>query len=307
MIVPATGGAMYYSNRFARFPMPTILKFLLVAIAGTSLVSSIWAFVAPRGLQFLNPALWLSLSSHGISHFFVWQVFTYSFLEPIISVGHIIHLFFTLYLLYSIGLSILNVKGELHLARIFIGGSIAGGLVGAAFLYFFPSATVLMGPMPAIYAVIMAWIFLFPDAELYLFLTFPMKARWLFLAIAGIGLFSDLAEHHYARFFAYFASIAFGYLYALFVWELHSPFYALRNFETSLFSLKRRLFKQNISVDRFSKDPKIFDFKTGQAVLKDDEFLDACLEKISRLGKNSLSLWEKIRLWKIHRKRRKNA
>jgi len=287
--------------------MPAILKFLLVAIAGTSLLTSIWTFVAPRGLQFLNPAMWFTLSHHGVVSGFLWQILTYSFIEPVMSVGQILHLFFTLYLMYSIGLSILNVKGQRQLARVFLGGALAAGIAGAAVLYFFPSPAVLMGPMPAIYAVIMAWIFLFPEAELYLFMTFPMKARWLFLGIAGVGLFSDLAEQNFVRFFAYFSGIAFGYLYALFSWELHSPFFALRTFENTLFSLKKRVFRQNISVDRFSKDPKIFDFKTGQAVLKDDEFLDACLEKISRLGKNSLSLWERLRLWKIHRKRRKQA
>lgn len=295
---------MYYSNRLAQIPLPSILKFLLLGIVGTSVVTTLWTVLAPAWLQFFNPAMWLTLSLHGVKQWFFWQNITYVFIEPLLSVNHLLHVFFTLYLLYSIGMSFLAMRSQKELATVFVGGALAAGLAGTCSLLLYPSPSVLMGPMPAIYALVVAWIFLYPQAELYLLLTFPMKARWLFLAIAGIGLFSDLADQQYARFFSYLAALSFGYFYALLKWEIHSPFPFLRSFETSFVSFKKRLFKTNVSVHNFSKDPKIYDFKTGKAVLKDEEFLDACLEKISRLGKGSLSLWERFRLWQIHKKRK---
>ena len=45
-------------------------------------------------------------------------------------------------------------------------------------------------------------------------------------------------------------------------------------------------------------DAKIFDLKTGQAVIDDDSFMDSMLEKISKSGEQSLSKKEKKRMQK---------
>lgn len=300
------GVAMQYQRRFPAMNIPPALRFLLMGIAGMSVFSALFSIVMPRSLSFLHPLTWLSLNSIGVAKHFFWQIVTYPFVMPINNLGSIINLLFSLYLLFSIGVSICATRGQKALMHLFFGGTIAGGIAATVAMHFFPGISVIAGPMAAMYAVLLAWTFLFPDAEIYIFMSIPMRASWMVVGFAGITMFADLSEQQYARFFANAGGLLFGYFYAVFAWNLHSPYRSLRNFERHLNTLKTSLFPGNVSVHDFSKGAKIYDIRTGKAVLDDEAFLDACLEKISRLGKGSLSFWERIRMNQI-RKRRARA
>ena len=291
---------------FSRLPMPLMLKIFLVAIPVCSALATLWHAIMPASLELYSPAYWLPLSYEGVMNYYLWQYLTYAFVLPVGDPMQILQMFFLLYLLYSVGLSISHMRGPQTITHLFLGGTLAASLAASLVFQIMPPSPIpYFGPQAAIYATLIAWIFLYPEAELYLFMTFPMKARNLLLIIISITLFSDLAGKRFVEFWAYLTGALFGYFYALLVFEVHSPFQFLYSFERSILGMKRVFSRQTVSANAFSKNAKIYDFKTGNAVLNDDEFVDACLEKISRLGKDSLTFYERIRFWRASRKRKR--
>jgi hypothetical protein len=51
-------------------------------------------------------------------------------------------------------------------------------------------------------------------------------------------------------------------------------------------------------------DSKIFDFKTGKAILNDEAFMDACLKKISEYGREGLTFRERWRMRRISKRKK---
>lgn len=290
---------------FSRLPMPLILRIILIAIPACSVASTLWHAITPVSLEFYGPAYWLPLSYEGVMNYYLWQYITYAFVLPVGDPMQILQMLFLLYLLYSVGISISHMRGPRATTHLFLGGALAASLAASIAFQILPQSPIpYYGPQAATYATLIAWIFLYPEAELYVFMTFPMKARHLILTIICVTLFTDLSGQRFVEFWAYLSGVTFGYMYALLSFEVHSPFQFMYGFERRVLGIKRALSRPAISANAFSKNAKIYDFKTGNAVLSDDEFVDACLEKISRLGKDSLTFYERLRFWKASRSRK---
>ena len=142
---------------------------------------------------------------------------------------------------------------------------------------------------------------LYPDAQLLLLLALPIKAKWLVLAVLLANLLIDFSTGQWLYSLTYFCGALFGYLYTLTVWKAKGPFSVLHPIEEKIINLLG-----GQPTPKFQIDPraKIYDFKTGKAILSDDEFLDAMLTKISLQGKKSLTWKERWRLRRIKRKRK---
>ena len=96
----------------------------------------------------------------------------------------------------------------------------------------------------------------------------------------------------------------YGYLYSVLVWDSLSPFRRLHPLEKKMIYLKRKWFHRFQKVVDIEVQPsKVYDFKTGKAIIQDDDFMDACLDKISKKGKSSLTMRERFRMWRISRKK----
>ena len=91
-----------------------------------------------------------------------------------------------------------------------------------------------------------------------------MKAAWAIGGIIAIDLLIHLSHGAWIQLFANGSGALFGYLY------LKAP------------TLLRHK-------DKFYHPTKIFDFRSGQPVLDDDQFMDAMLARISLYGENSLT------------------
>lgn len=278
-----------------------IIKYFLTVIVTLSLLSGLPFF------QSLTPLL--GLSSMGIENNFYWQILTYLFFTPAvdgIQPGFLIHLFFNCFLLWNIGNHISYTKGPKHFVILFLGSGLLAGLVGATILIQAGSPFIFASTAPALFSLLMAMIILYHELELMLFLMIPIKAKWLILGILGSVLLMDLSAGLLLNFGTNLAGMIFGYLYAVIVWGQKSPFHALHAFESILLKIPKQLrFTKRSNLDDYDlSGAKIYDFKTGRKVFDDDSFIDACLSKISKEGKNSLSLHERFRLWRISRKRK---
>ena len=217
------------------------LKILLLILGVITALSLIFAGPIPVFLQWYNPHMWLGQSAWGIENFFYWQIFTYILVPPLeseASFGFLINTFFTLYLLWTVGSSLIFQKGIKTFWMLFLGGGAIGGLMTALTLHFSHAQGLLAGWTPALYSLLMGWMLLNPRARVLVFLAIPMQVKWVVVGAAAITLYLDLTNGHYLQFVASFSSVLFGYLYAIIAWETHSPFHGLYKLEKFLHRFK---------------------------------------------------------------------
>jgi hypothetical protein len=147
---------------------------------------------------------------------------------------------------------------------------------------------------------------LHPEAELLLFFVVPILARWMVAGILGMSLLIAISQGHWTAFIYYFIGAAVGYVYAVTVWGWRGPYAFCHPYDRILASWgeKVRAAWPFGRVEEASSGAKIFDFRTGRAVLRDDEFMDAMLDKISKRGKGALSWRERWRMYRISQRKR---
>jgi membrane associated rhomboid family serine protease len=210
----------------------------------------------------------LALTPALVSHGWVWQLLTYSFLHT-----DVWQVAFNMLALWFIGWYLESSKGGRWLLQLYLLGAIGGALIGSALTYTHllhssPASTTI-GSDAAVFAVLIAFAVLFADLEMYLF-PFPIsiKARYLaiiyvlldvaFLLSGGpaLGYFTALAGALVGFFFARRAprrGVAFNW-----------PYFDLRN---SYYRWKRRraarkfevyMRKQNRDV-RFDREGRYID------------------------------------------------
>lgn len=261
------------------------LKILILATIALSLVSG-----------FL-PELygWLALSWIGIKKLFLWQLVSYCLVErgPL-SFGFFLNLAFNMYILWLFGSHLI----ERSHSRLFLMLYFGAVLFGGASTLFLPH-TFLAGSANGVYAVMVAWTLLNPGSQLLLFFTLPFKALWLILGLLGFTLFIDLSSGYWAGALSLATASLYSYFFTLIAWRHPGPFPFLRKFEKRLFQLLERK-KGHTGYTR----SKIYDIRSGEPILDDEQFMDAMLDRIARHGENSLSPEEKKRMKEISNRKK---
>ncbi|HSX26387.1 MAG TPA: rhomboid family intramembrane serine protease [Chlamydiales bacterium] len=269
---------------------PHLLKVLIWTTVGVSLAAALY-----------TPLLsLLALSLNGIEQFYLWQFFTYLFIHPgPLSFPFFLHIAFNMYLLWVFGSSILSRSQSATFLSLYFGSALFAGALalGAMFLFQLPFA--LLGSSTPLYAVLMAWVLLNPDAELHLFFLVPFRARWLILGLIGANLLIDLGNRDWINLSSYVGATLFGYFFAILVWREQSPFPFLRSFERMLLRTLERLRHLGKKGPIPYRHSKVYDIHSGNPVLEDDQFMDAMLARISLYGEDSLSAEEKKRMHSI--------
>ncbi len=253
----------------------------------------------------------LSLSHWGITHGFIWQLITYPLLyspgQPVdflflLSIG--LNLFF----FARIASIIYYAKSKKQLIILIIGATLAAGIAATI------SQNILIngyfyGFTPILHALFIASAFLYPRASTILLFNLQIKIKNIIAVILVASLITDLSNSLYTIFYANITSILFGYFFALLSWKSHSPYISLMGFETSLLKLTdqlRSLFKKkDSSLSSYARKARRYDFKTGDLILEDEDFVNACLSKISENGYKSLTFFQKIKLRRVSRRIKK--
>jgi membrane associated rhomboid family serine protease len=281
---------MTHQYRLGPVQTPKPLKILILATFIISILSALGDHIFPHafGQEFgwLSPQQLLSLSVWGVEHLFLWQFLTYLFVHPLangISFSFLLSLAFNTYLLWTIGTTLIERRGLAAFFSLYFLSSLAAGLAAFGLQTAAHSPLLFAGNLTALYGLLIAWIYLFPQAQLFLLLTIPVRAKWLVLSLLGANLLIDLSTGNWIYSCAYITAALFSYLYCRLFWSEQRPK------------------KESVHYSR----AKIYDFKTGRAILKDDEFLEEMLTKISLHGKKSLSWRERWRLRQISKKKKK--
>lgn len=278
-------------------------------VAATTVISIFCALMGALFNYFgvRTPQELLSLSWNGLSHWYIWQPLSYLFVQPGgnygITFGFLLSLFFNMYILWIMGSSTLDRVGKGAFLRFYF---ICGALTGLATLLLMPiigQYAVLAGTAPVILAILMVWTMLHPDSQILLFFIIPVQAKRLLPTILVLLLLINLSQLNFIELVFNFLGLFFGYLYATLVWGLESPYAFTSYTDRWLTDLGRKISNMSSWFGKGrplpEKKAEIIDFHTGKAVLDDDLFMDAILEKISKFGEKSLTWSERNRMKQI--------
>lgn len=142
----------------------------------------------------------------------IWQPLTYLFIH-----GSFMHLLFNVFALWMFGMPVEAQWGPKEFLKYYFLCGIGAGLLSVALA---PSSQFpIIGASGAIYGLLVAFAMLYPDAVIYLYFFFPVKAAHMAILFGLIEFFASAthATPGVAR-FAHLAGMAIGYLYIRWWW-----------------------------------------------------------------------------------------
>ncbi len=189
----------------------------------------------------------------------LFQPLTYMFLH-----GGFWHLAFNMFVLWMFGTEIEFAWGTKSFGRFYV----LSGLSGALLTLIFNSGQAIptVGASAAIYGVLVAYWFLFPNRYLYIYFLFPVKVKW---AIPGMMILGFLAGGGNIAHMAHLGGALFALFYIKSDWRLGRV--------TRMFSgLRRRRAESKMEKNR----------QKAEDIMKR---VDAILDKINEVGIEKLT------------------
>jgi membrane associated rhomboid family serine protease len=207
--------------------MPVVTKNIIII----NVLLFLATFVA--GTYGINLSDYLGLHFFMASDFNPAQLFTYMFMH-----GGLSHLFFNMFAVWMFGRTLETVWGPRRFLFYYIACGIGAGLIQEAVQYveyitvlskynmvetyngIIPMSQYLnymntVGASGAVYAILLGFGMLYPNAPLYIFpLPFPIKAKYFVIGYALIELFSGLANNpnDNVAHFAHLGGMIFGFI-----------------------------------------------------------------------------------------------
>ena len=276
-------------------------KLIKIILTSSAIINILIAIIPQK-----YPAFLLGLSLEGMKTGFFWQVLTNLLIieNPSVTFGFILHLLFNLSIIWVLGSSIIELKGIKHFIYIVSIASVFSSFLALGLMFIFSPSYIFLGGSILIYSMATAWLILHGDAKIVLFSSLPFKGTWLILGLMAINLFSLLSKGAYICFFVYIFSSVVSYFLSLLLWKVHSPFKCLKKMELSIIHFAHKT--SGKTMHKMFKGSKIYDFKTGEPIVDDDEFMNAMLTRISLYGEEVITKGERKRMDKISKKKRKN-
>lgn len=181
--------------------LPLVIKNLLI-INGLVYLASLTPQIGQYTLHYL-PLYYFELPD-----FIPTQFITYQFVHDPNGIGHIL---FNMFSLWMFGSVLENIWGPKKFLFFYLVSGIGAGLFNMLYTWFIihymPDAAsvagVMIGASGAIYGLLLAYAFLFPDNYLNLYFFIPVKAKYfviglIVLDLAG-GLFANDGIAHFAH------------------------------------------------------------------------------------------------------------
>ncbi|MEX2304797.1 MAG: rhomboid family intramembrane serine protease [Waddliaceae bacterium] len=281
---------------------PTTIRRLILMTCVMSIASTLVTLIYRQLTGFIGPEYWFSLSRSGLASGYLFQPLTYLFTYYSFPYGFTFSYFFSLlfqmYVLWWLGSSLINLIGDKSFVIFYLITGILAGLTAVLFT----QSGVFSGPAGSLIALAVVYVMFFPDAEIFIFMIFPIKARWLIFGGLGAYFLITLSQGPWTQAILVFSAAVYGYLYGAIAWNRNSPFPQTRAVDDRLNAFGNRI----SNLFRSSKtEGKIINFPNKEKILKDEEFVDKMLSKISKEGEDSLTWREKRRLKKISERKQK--
>ena len=290
------------------------------------LIVNFLAFVATWVLELRGIDLTSLLGLHFFlaSDFHIYQFVTYMFLH-----GGLTHIFFNMFALWMFGNVIEQVWGPKKFIFYYICCGVGAGLVqeivqygtymyeGLAAYQYVNTGSVQMttdayinlwttiGASGAVYGILLAFGMIFPNERLFIMpFPFPIKAKWLIVGYIAIELFSAMsAPGDGVAHMAHLGGMLFGWILIRY-WKNHPD--SSQRFGRSngmeFFDKMKRKFDERQQAGRMKAEPtenprRETDEEYNARQHKNQEEIDAILDKIRKSGYDSLTKEEKQKLF----------
>ena len=290
------------------------------------LIVNFLAFAATWVLELRGIDLTQLLGLHFFlaSDFQIYQFFTYMFLH-----GGFTHIFFNMFALWMFGSVIERVWGQKKFIFYYIVCGIGAGITqelvqyatytieGISAYQYVSAGGVQMttdayinlwttiGASGAVYGILLAFGMIFPNERLFIIpFPFPIKAKWLIVGYIAIELFSAMTgPGDGVAHMAHLGGMLFGFLLIRY-WQKHpdsSQGFGRSRGQEFFENMKRRYDQrqqQNNRMKAEQTDPRReSDEEYNARKRKNQEEVDAILDKIRKSGYDSLTKEEKKKLF----------
>lgn len=296
----------FSSSSLGPLTTPKAIKYLIIATCLIAILSACTQEIFDIFKLFPGPQYLLSFSWWGLRQWFLWQPFTFLFVQSSVDGGlsfyFLLKLLFEMYLLWVIGTALFEMIGQRSFLRLYFFGTIAAASISLLSMQVTSEYEMITGIAPALIIITTVWIMGFADTEILLFFLIPFKAKWIAVGIVSAMMLTALTHWEISLLILYIAAVAIGYGYSSFVWGWRAPFPVMNRFDDWLMKIG---FAGRKKPTIFTSD-KVIDITSGQPPQNDEAFVDAMLAKISRHGENSLSWSERRRLQKISEQKMRN-
>ncbi len=185
--------------------MPPAIKALIIANTAIFVVSQV---VGPEFTRIFG-----LVPDRVISDFWVWQPFTYLFIH-----GGFFHLLFNLFALWMFGMPVEAQWGGREFLKYYL---ICGLGAAAAQIALDPHSSVpIIGASGSVYGMLVAFAMLYPDAVVYLYFLFPIKAKHMAMLVGVMEFALADSSRGVAR-FAHLGGMVTGYLFIRWWWVVN--------------------------------------------------------------------------------------
>lgn len=183
---------------FAFFP--PVIKYLLIINAGVFLLQNFFLPALHIGSTSIYKLFFDYFALQPIfgsrlqglvktAPFLPWQLITYMFMH-----GSFMHLFFNMFALWMFGVELENLWGSKKFLFYYFLCGIGAGLANLLIAPFFTTVGPTVGASGSIYGVLVAFGFLFPNREIYIYFLLPVKAKYLVVLYMALEIFSVASQ-----------------------------------------------------------------------------------------------------------------
>jgi membrane associated rhomboid family serine protease len=193
------------SYSFGPGPLSTVMKALIGA--------NVLLFIASAFMPELLVLLGLS-PEDTLLRLRVWQPITYNFMH-----GGLFHLLFNMLALWMFGTELERIWGTRYFLKFYAVAGIGAGVLTILFsLLPFGFAdhvyrSSIVGASGAIYGLLLAYALYFPDRPIYMYMVFPIKAKYFVMIIGAITLWSSLGSSGGTANATHLGGLAVGYAF----------------------------------------------------------------------------------------------
>jgi membrane associated rhomboid family serine protease len=145
--------------------------------------------------------------------FRVWQLVTYMFMH-----GGVAHLLFNMLALWMFGTELERIWGTRYFLKFYFYTGIGAAILTVLFslLPIDIAATlrgsVVIGASGAIYGLLLAYALYFPNRSIYLYLVFPIPAKYFVMIIGALAFYSSLTDNNGVANATHLGGLVIGYL-----------------------------------------------------------------------------------------------
>lgn len=189
----------------------------------------------------------------------IYQTMTYMFLH-----GSFGHIFFNMFALWMFGTEIEQTWGTRRFGRFYVYSGLAGAILTLIVLS--SQAVPMIGASAAIYGILVAYWFMYPNRLLYIYFMFPVKVKW---AIPGFMLLGLIFSPGNVAHMAHLGGALLGIIYMKSGWR---PGWFSGKVKNLRYKQKESKFRRNV--------------KQTQDVMNR---VDAILDKINEVGIDNIT------------------